>query len=208
MDTTEQKPDVPSISTEERKPDLSTTSYDEKRPFPHPDTPEPERPTFKPREDLSLTETSQTIPQSMQGFNKHELAPAPIDNRKKISPHKRVPPPTPYVPSSMQDIDVIQTEPKQEKTSRRKEKLHIRQTSEGWVEFDKEEEDELKKQKVEEEMQLEEAQTEDIAPEENVNMRESKEPEASTQASWQAFAASAPSGGFEVSFKRLKVIPY
>ena len=161
--------------------------------------------TLKPKPDAS-----QAIPQSMQGFNQNEPAPAPVDNPEKISPHKRIPPPAPSVPLSMQDLDGKQPEPKQENTTRRKEKVHIRQTSQGWVEFDKEKEDETKKRKAEEDVVVglqssDATEMEDTMPEGSKDVPEPKKLDQrqtsteSTQMSWQAFASSAPSNGFQVS---------
>ena len=169
-----------------------------------------ERTTLKPKADPSAIRASQAIPQSMQGFDQYEPAPASVDNQEKISPHKRIPPPAASIPLSMQDLDGKRSEPKQEKTTRRKEKVHIRQTSQGWVEFDKEKEDEIKKRKAEEdeaaEIQPKDAtQMEDTMLEGSKDVPESKEldqeqtPKESTQASWQAFAGSAPSSSFQVS---------
>ena len=151
---------------------------------------------------------SQAIPQSMRGFDQNESAPASVDIQEKISPHKRIPPSAPSIPLSMQDLDGKQPEPKQEKTVRRKEKVHIRRTSQGWVEFDKEKEDNIKKRKAEEDeaagIQPEDAsQLEDPKPEDSKDVPESKELEGqaireSTHASWQAFASSAPSSSFQV----------
>ena len=178
--------------------------------IPHPDTSNGERTTVKPKADPSAIKASQIIPQSMQGFDQYEPAPAPVDSQEKISPHKRIPPPATSIPLSMQDLDGKQPEPKQEKTTRRKEKVHIRQTSQGWVEFNKEKEDEIKKRKAEEDeaagIQPKDAtQMEDTMPEGSEDVPESKEldqeqtPKESTQASWQAFAGSAPSSSFQVS---------
>ena len=148
----------------------------------------------------------------MQGFDKYELAPGFSIDPKEISPHKRVPPPAPSIPLSMQDLDGEELEPKQEKASRRKEKVHIRQTSQGWVEFDKEKEDEVKKRKAEEDTAAgvqpkNVTKVEDIKPEETADVPEPDQPnseqvpKASTEASWQAFASSAPSSGFQVSIQ-------
>ena len=222
-DTTEHKAENPPASTDQYTTEQSateqeqprsaptTTSNDEKQTFPHPDTSRPKHPIVKLEEDLSMIEAPQTIPQSMQGFDKYELAPAPpVDDQEKISPHKRIPPPAPFIPLSMQDQDGKKSEPEQEKAPRRKEKVHLRQTSQGWVEFDKEKEDEIKKCKAEEDtaagVQLEdESKMEDIKPEETADVPEPDQPnskqvpKSSTEASWQAFAASAPTGGFQVS---------
>lgn len=175
------------------------------------DTAEPQNPSVKLKPDPSTNEAPQAIPQSMQGFDQYEERPAPpVKDPEKISPHKRIPPPAPSIPLSMQDLDGKQSEPKQEKATRRKEKVHIRQTSQGWVEFDKEKEDEIKKRKAEEDAAAgvqpeEDAKMEDLKPEETTKAPEFEEldpeqvPKASTQASWQAFASSAPSSSFEVS---------
>ena len=209
--STEQK----AVATErtERKVKEQEQSYvskDVSQATPHPDTSNEERTIVKPKADLSAIGASQAIPQSMQGFDQHEPTSPSVENQEKISPHKRIPPPAPSIPLSMQDVDGKQPEPKQEKTIRRKEKVHIRQTSQGWVEFDKEKEDEIKKRKAEEDaaagIQAEDAtQMEDTKPEVSKDVPDSKEldqeqtPRESTQASWQAFAGSAPSSSFQVS---------
>lgn len=208
-DTTEQ------VTTEEEQPapvpTPMTPSNDEKQSFPQSDTSKPEPPTLSLEEDLSMTEAPQNIPRSMEGFNKNELAPAAsVNGQEKISPHKRIPSSVPSTPLSMQDLDGKELEPKEEKATRRKEKVHIRQTSQGWVEFDKEKEDEIKKRKAEEEAAagvLPEGaiNLEDPKPEETADVPEPKElnpdqvPKASTQASWQAFAGTAASSSFQVS---------
>ena len=214
---TEQKAEAPHMITEQNSKEQErngtapvTRSNNEQQALPDADSSNQERPTFKPKENLSVIEAPQTIPQSMQGFNQFELSTTSVDSQKKISPHKRNPPPAPSIPHSMQDLDGKQPEPKEEQATRRKEKVYIRQTSQGWVEFDKEKEDEAKKCKAEEEaasgVQPEDAaQTEDIEPAETKNAPGPKEsdleqaPEASTEASWQAFAGSAPSNGIQVS---------
>lgn len=186
------------------------TFNNEPQTFPTPNTFKQEHPIPKPQAHLSNVEASQAVPQSMQGFNKYELASAPVDNEEKISPHKRLPPPAPSIPLSMQDLDDKKPEPEPEKATRRKEKVHIRQTSQGWVEFDKEKEDAIKKRKAEEDAAAG-LQPEDVTQVEGMKSEETKdapgpkeldvgqEPKASTQASWQAFASSAPSSSFEVS---------
>ena len=184
-------------------------SKDVSQAIPHADTSNEERTTLKPKADSSAFEASQAIPQSMQGFDRYEPVPASVDNPEKISPHKRIPPPAPSIPLSMQDLDGKQSEPKQEKTTRRKEKVHIRQTSQGWVEFDKDKEDESKKRKAEEDEAVgkqpkDATQLEDTMPEGSKDVSESKQldqeqiPKESTQALWQAFASSAPSNNFHV----------
>ena len=207
--TTEHKPEAPSPAIAEKAiteqgPAPTTT-------FPHPDTSSLEHHAFMLEQKSSMTKAPQAIPQSMQGFDKYELAIAPpIDDQEKISPHKRVPPPAPSIPLSMQDLDGKKLEPKQEKAPRRKEKVHIRQTSQGWIEFDKEKEDDIKKGKAEKDaaagVQPENVtEVEDIKPEETTFVSKLDQPtseqvpEASTQASWQVFASSAPSSGFQVS---------
>lgn len=216
--STEPKLEAPSATTkqatteqEQAEPVPTTTSNDEKQTPQHPNTPYSAHPTPKLNDNSSTTEVPQAIPQSMQGFDKYELAPGPpIVDQEKISPHKRVPPPAPSIPLSMQDLSGETMEPKQEKASRRKEKVHIRQTSQGWVEFDKEKEDEAKKRKAEEDAAAgvepeNVTKVEDIKPEETADVPEPNQPnseqvpKASTEASWQAFASSAPSSGFQVS---------
>lgn len=211
-DATEHGSEAPLAITEIEQSGLAprNTSHNEKQISPHPVTSEPEHPTPNLEEDLSMTEVPQAIPRSMQGFNKYELPPAPLDDQVKIAPHKRIPPPTPSIPLSMQDLDGKHPEPKQETATRRKEKLHIRQTSQGWVEFDKEKEDKMRKRKAEEDaaagVQLGDTTLmKDDKPEETTDVSERKEliseqvPKASTQASWQAYAGSTPTSSFQVS---------
>lgn len=217
--STQHKPVAPSATTEQATteqeqagsaPAPTTTSDDHKQTLQHPNTPYSAHPTPKFNENSSTTEVPQAIPQSMQGFDKYESAPSPPIDQKKISPHKRIPPPAPSIPLSMQDLNCENLEPKQEKASRRKEKVHIRQTSQGWVEFDKEKEDEIKKRKAEEDtaagVQPENVtKGEDMEPEQTADVPEANQPDAeqvpkaSTEALWQAFASSAPSSGFQVS---------
>ena len=200
------------IGKEERAPTAQkSTSHHNQQPSPHPDTPNLELPTSQPTNDISVVETQQAIPDSMQDFNKYEPAPGPPEKtHEKVSPHKRIPPAVGPVPLSMQDLDGKQPEMKQEKATRRKEKVHIRQTSQGWVEFDKEKEDEVAKRKAEDDAAADvqskgDIVMEDIKPELTSKVSESTElhteqiPKASTQASWQAFAGSVPSGSFQVS---------
>ena len=175
--------------------------------IPHADKSDGERTTLKTKTYASAVKG---IPQSMQGFDQYEPAPTPVDNPEKISPHKRIPPSAPSVPLSMQDLDGKKLEPKQENTTRRKEKVHIRQTSQGWVEFDKEKEDETKKRKAEEDL-VAGSQSDDVTqleenmPEGSKVVQESKKldqkqtPKESTEVSWQAFARNAPSNSFQVS---------
>lgn len=219
---TEHKPEAPAAITEQATteqeqsgPAPTTTSNDKKQILQHPDTSNAAHPPPKLEESSSMTEAPQAIPQSMQGFDKFELAPAPpIDDPEKISPHKRVPPPAPSIPSSMQDLDGAKPEPKQEKAPRLKEKVHIRQTSQGWVEFDKEKEDETKKRKAEEDAAAgvqpeDDTKMEEIKPEEaadvpGFNQPNSEQmPKTSNEASWQAFASSA-SSGFQVSSQTIQ----
>ena len=215
---TEQKAEAPPSATEQivKEQEKSETvpqsiSNDEQQTLSYPDKANQEHPTFQSKEESSVIEALQAIPQSMQGFDKHDQAPAPpLGKEEKISPHKRIPPPAPSIPLSMQDLDSGQPEPKQEKTTRRTEKVYIRQTSQGWIEFDKEKEDETKKRKNDENiatgLQTEGDTTmKDVKPEEPTVVPESKEadleqiPKSSTQASWQAFAGSAPGSSFQVS---------
>lgn len=191
---------------EQPGPAPTTISHDEKPTFPHPYPSKPEHPISTLEEGLSTTETPQAIPQSMQAFNQYEPAPTPpINNQEKISPHKRIPPPAPSIPLSMQDLNGKQPEPEQEKATRRKEKVHIRQTIQGWVEFDKEKEDEIKRRKAEETLPKDVSKKENVKPEETAAELEpnglnlEQLPKASSQASWQAFASSAPSSGFQAS---------
>ena len=181
--------------------------------FPPPDTPNLEHPASQSKNDLSVVEAQQALPDSMQDFNKFEpVSTPPEGTHEKISPHKRIPPPVAPIPLSMQDLDGKQSDTKQEKATRRKEKVHIRQTSQGWVEFDKEKENEIAKRKVEDDVAADvqskgDTVMEEIQPESTTRVRGSSEldpeqtPETSTQASWQAFAGSAPSSSFRVSIR-------
>lgn len=214
---TEKNPEAPAAvmeqaTTEQEQcgPTPTTTSNDEKQILQPLDTSNSGHSSPKLEDNSSTTERPQAIPQSMQGFDKYESAPAPpIDDQAKISPHKRIPPPAPSIPSSMQDLDGAKSEPKQEKTPRRKEKVHIRQTSQGWVEFDKEKEDETKRRRAEEDaaagvQSQEVTKMEERKPEETADVPGSSQPNsehvpiASNKASWQAFASSAQSE-FQVS---------
>ena len=207
---TEQKAEASQRTEENIKEQEQPRTYiDDSQAIPHADISNKERTTLKPELDPAAIEASQAIPQSMRGFVQNESAPASVDIQEKISPHKRISPSAPSIPLSMQDLDGKQPELKQEKTFRRKEKVHIRRTSQGWVEFDKEKEDNIKKRKAEEDeaagTQPEDAsQLEDPKPEDSKDVPESKElegqaPRESTHASWQAFASSAPSSSFQVS---------
>ena len=207
---TEDKADASPITTQQHdeKPGTAVEiqSGDDERTHPHPDTSTPRYPTLPPKEKTSTIEVPQAIPESMQGFNKYEQAPATDHKEEKISPHKRLPPPAPSIPLSMQDLDGKQPEQKQEKTTRRKEKVHIRQTSQGWVEFDKEKEEAMKKE--EDETKKDKAGGDAAAgvqsrdDTEIADIKPEKVPEASTQASWQAFASNALSSTCQVSVSR------
>lgn len=219
-DVTELRAEAQPTTTEQDKtrPAPVPTSNDEKRSLTNTDISQPEHPSFKPEEKPSVTVAPQAIPQSMQGFDKFELpADPPVDGQEKISPHKRIPPTAPSIPLSMQDLDGKMPEAKQEKATRRREKVHIRQTSQGWVEFDKEKEDETKKRKDEEDavagVQPEDTtMSEDIKSGDNIDVPELNQPnpeagpKASTQASWQAFAGSAPSSSFELQAEDKKTL--
>ena len=211
-DTTGQGSEAPPATTEQaqREPVPANTPKEQKQTIPHPVISNSEPTVSKPEKERPVTAVPQIVPQSMQGFDKCEQASDPHpDDQEKLAPHKRIPPPAPPIPLSMQDLDGEQPEPKQEKMTRRKEKVHIRQTSQGWVEFDKEKEDEAKKHKAEEDaagaLQPEDpAQTEDNKSERTADVSEFQEPHsdyvptASTQASWQAYAQSAPTTSFRV----------
>lgn len=212
-DTAGQGSEAPPVPMEQAQPEPvpASTPKEQKQTIPHPVTSNSEQTASKPEKDRPVTEVSQFVPQSMQGFDKYEPASNPHpDDQEKLAPHKRIPPPAPSIPLSMQNLDGEQPEPKQEKVTRRKEKVHIRQTSQGWVEFDKRKEDETKKHKAEEDaaaaVQPEDpAQTEDNKSEKTADVSELQEPhsdyvpQASTQASWQAYARSAPISSFQVS---------
>lgn len=210
-DLIEQKPEATQRAEQNvQEHEQSYATKDVSQAIPPADTSNEDRTPVKPKADPSAIEASQAVPQSMQGFDQYEPAPTSVDSPEKISPHKRIPPPALSIPLSMQDLDGKQSEPKEDKTTRRKEKVHIRQTSQGWVEFDKEKEDEIKKRKAEEDeaagLQPKDAtHMEDTMPEESKDVPESKgldqeqTPTESTQASWQAFANNAPSNSFQVS---------
>ena len=132
-----------------------------------------------------------------------------VDQTQKISPHKRVPPPSPSIPLSIQDLDGTEPEKaeKAEKATRKKETVLIMQTEQGWVEVDQEQEQKLKDQKAAEDA------TAGLGSEENTVVKppmKVSEPEEvryeakpSTQAQWQAFAgtesASSKATGFQVT---------
>ena len=221
-DTTGQASEAPPVTMEKAQPEPvpASTPKEQKQTIPHPVISNSDPPASKPDKERPVTAVPQIVPQSMQGFDKYEQSSDPHpDDQEKLAPHKRIPPPAPPIPLSMQDLDGEQPEPKQEKVTRRKEKVHIRQTSQGWVEFDKEKEDEAKKHKAEEEaagaVQPEDStQTEDNKSEKTADVPELQEPhsdyvpKASTQASWQAYAQSAPISSFQVSTEAsLRVIP-
>ena len=213
VDTTGQGSEAPPVTLEQAQPEPVPASLpkEQMQTIPHPVISSPEQTASKPEKDRSVTAVSQVIPHSMQGFDKYEPASDPHpDDQEKLAPHKRIPPPAPSIPLSMQDLDCEKLEPKREEVTRRKEKVHIRQTSHGWVEFDKEKEDEAKKHKVEEDAASavqpdDPAQTEDNQSEKTADVSELQEPhsdyvpKASTQASWQAYAHSAPTSSFQVS---------
>ena len=212
-DTTGQGSEAPPVTLEQAQPEPVPASphKQQTQTIPQPVLSNPEPTPSKPEKDRSVTAVSQVVPQSMQGFDKYEQASNPHpDDQEKLPPHKRIPPPVPSIPKSMQDLDGEQPKPKQEKVTRRKEKVHIRQTSQGWVEFDKEKEDDAKKHKVEEDAASavqpdDPAQTEDNQSEKTADASGLQEPhsdyvpKASTQASWQAYAHSAPTSSFQVS---------
>ena len=210
-------PNTTTIKTEKQQPNTAfkATHNDEKQTS-HPITSNHEQSTVLSKDNLPETEASHSLPHSMQDFDKYEPTPESTrHDQDKISPHKRVPPPVPSIPQSMQDLDGKEPELKQEKRTRRKEKVHIRQTSQGWEEFDKKKEDEIKKRKAQEDAAAgvqpeEDVKIEDTKPEKTTNGGEHREvdsvqaPKESTQALWQAFAGSAPSSSFQVS---LQIIP-
>ena len=212
-DTAGQASEAPSVTMEQAQPEPvpASTPKEQKQTIPHPVISNSEPAASKLEKERPVTAVPQIVPQSMQGFDKYEQASDPHpDDHEKLAPHKRIPPPAPPIPLSMQDLDREQPEPKQEKVTRRKEKVHIRQTSQGWVEFDKEKEDEAKKHKAEEDaagaVQPEDStQTEDNKSEKTADVSKLQEPhsdyvpKASTQASWQAYAHSAPISSFQVS---------
>ena len=211
--TTGQGSEAPPVTMEQAQPEPvpASTPNEQKQTIPHPVISNSEQTTSKPEKDRPMTAVPQVVPQSMQGFDRYEPASdLHPDDQEKLAPHKRIPPPAPSIPLSMQGLDCEQPELEQEKVTRRKEKVHIRQTSQGWVEFDKEKEDEAKKHKAEEDaaaaVQPEgPAQTEDNKSGKTAEVPELQEPssdyvpKASTQASWQAYARSAPISSFQVS---------
>lgn len=132
-----------------------------------------------------------SIPQSMEGFD------PPLENTKNISPHMRIPPPSPSVPFSMRELDY--KEPP-ETPIRKKETVRIRRTGEGWVEVDEQEEKDLEEAKEAKEAANAAAGTkpEDTVKQEPIKRepeneeQKAKEPQApSTQAQWQNFAGTA-----------------
>ena len=130
-----------------------------------------------------------------------------VDQTQKAFPHKRIPPPFPSVPLSMQDFDGKDAEKgeKAEKTARKKETVLIRQTEQGWLEVDQEQEQKMKDQKAAQDA------TAGITSEETIWPAPSKEkpkPEEvrygakpSTQAQWQAFAGTETTSSKGASFQ-------
>ena len=124
--------------------------------------------------------------------------PAKEEGQKAIPPHKRVSPRAPSIPSSG-----VKVKPEREKS--RKElvhrvKTHIRQTPAGWEEFNKPKEVEEEKRKAEEDAAAG-VQPENVTEVEDIKPGEEKEPEPSTEASWQSFAGLEP--GSQVPSRRL-----
>lgn len=132
-----------------------------------------------------------------------------VDHTQKISPHKRVPPPSPSIPLSIQDLD--RTEPekaeKAQKATRKKETVLIRQTEQGWVEVDQEQEQKLKDQKAAEDATTGLGSEESTVIKSPMKVSESEEVRyeamPSTQAQWRAFAgaesASSKATGIQVT---------
>ena len=115
--------------------------------------------------------------------------PASGHGQEKDLPRKRVPP-APSVSSSTQDLGSAESEPKLERR-RLRETQHIRPSKEGWIVFDKAKEDEEKKRKAEEDAAAG-LQPENVTEVEDSKPGEEKEPEPSTEASWQGFAGLEP----------------
>ena len=149
----------------------------------------------KPQEKDTDTHMDATRPESSPNL---PLPDPNFDQPKRISPHKRIPPPSSSIPISMQDHERKQPETPE----RKKTKVLIRQTSRGWVEVDQEKEKEL------EEKEAEDAgvKRDDSPPEETVNGEAQPEevryePKTSTQAQWQAFASAQPTARVATGFQ-------
>ncbi len=126
------------------------------------------------------------------------------DEAEQLAPHMRIPPPTPYVPLSMQDLDGSEPTTKPEERKRVKETVLIRQTAQGWVEVDEAKEKAIKEQKAAEDAAAgikPELDTTEKTVKQEPDIEEKKAmappPIPSTQSQWQAFAG--PPTGFQVS---------
>ncbi|KAL2054063.1 hypothetical protein ABVK25_005602 [Lepraria finkii] len=119
-----------------------------------------------------------------------------VDHTQKISPHKRVPPPSPSIPLSILDLDKTEPEKaeKAQKATRKKETVLIRQTEQGWVEVDQEQEQKLKDQKAAEDATTGLGSEESTVMKSPMKVSESEEVRyeamPSTQAQWRAFASA------------------
>ena len=105
------------------------------------------------------------------------------------SPHKRIPSPSASVSLNGQGPDGEQPE----KGTRKRQKVLIRQTNEGWVEVDQEKED-FKDAKTAEDgtagTKAEEPPTDEAHDEDTRAKEGTYESSSSTQAQWQAFAST------------------
>jgi hypothetical protein len=130
-----------------------------------------------------------------------------VDQIQKVFPHKRIPPPFPSVPLSMQNLDEKNAEKveKAEKTARKKETVLIRQTEQGWIEVDQEQEQKLKDQEVAQDATAGITSEKPIRP--APSKQDSKPEEVrygakpSTQAQWQAFAGTETASNKGTSFQ-------
>ncbi len=168
-----------------------------------------EQPNIKDGEAQSINlhqPGSQAVPStplSMQGFN------TPLQKSENLPPHMRIPAmSSAKIPLSMRDTDDTQTT---SEPARKKNTVHMRQTSHGWIEVDEQMDKELKETKAAE--SAGETKSPKVSSQEG-NMQEAgpenkTEPPVvqSTQASWQAFANKTSadaeaSMGFQVSRSR------
>ena len=132
-----------------------------------------------------------------------------VDPASKISPHKRIPPPSPLIPPNMQETDGkrsdedVRKEP--EKSIRQKETVLIRQTREGWVEVDQEQEQKLKYQRAAEDAAADvnsgNPTVVDLSKKKSMPEEVRYEAKPSTQAQWHAFAGAESSSGTPSGFQ-------
>lgn len=136
-------------------------------------------------------------PDSMKDYD------LPPSKPKSLAPHLRDAPQSAPVPSSMRDLDNQTVTPK---PARKREKVRIRRTSQGWEEIDENEKalnGEQATEGIPEDAKVQDAglgvessagddRTVDTVMQEAETQKEVLEPPLpSTQASWQAFASTA-----------------